>query len=773
MPAEKKEPTHGVEPESQEIKLQLRQDAVQHLSKHGTIVDLFAGEGIVSEIYKPHAERLILVDDDKRKLGSAKRRLQNGSVEYFNMDNFKFMEEILPSIRNLTLVDFDPYGSVGKHLQAFFNAYPVKHQFILCLTDGATKDIRGIMQDDAWREHYLSDRKEVGKYDWPDLIEALLRKLGSTHGFEIRQINGGWNSDYGAWYASYLIQPKGVGKAELQDLPGLYLVEPHSYWIWNGEKTAIVKSVKFQAHINEPLYLLGEYVYGIIKLHEPREISLKQFEDLRDRHRISESERKRWWPDKTQLYLYEFDLVEKFKQPKEYEFQPGTQIFVSHVVFKAREGGVNLTFLGTLGEIEETSEGHRRDSSLLASVDSVKLLIDFGEDHKGTLGRIKPDWILLTHLHPDHAFGLKDGEVQCPVYMSEESSKLLKDAGLLNISDRRTFKDFEGFTVGPFTVTPIPVTHSTKAPAHGFRIELNDHMIAYFPDVLEISRPEEAFRDVGLYIGDGSAVTRDIRRFSEGEPIGHASMMKQTKMAREFGVKEIYFTHLGSQPLSEGKDLSEIVENFGAKVAYDGLTLHLKGDRIEVEKAYLSRCKPAYRIFDLSDLEEIKAFQDPDQEIVAEVKWDGERIQIEKAGTESRFYSDMPRDISKRLPTQVKEISGMEGSFTLDSEAVMLDVEEKEALHRSMVVAFLNAKTDPEPACDMLHLMVFDVLKLGDRDLRDEPLSERLKILSKFKDTDHIHFMIPERDLGKKALGYVVKRNSSDFPKIVENLMTH
>ena len=248
-------------------------------------------------------------------------------------------------------------------------------------------------------------------------------------------------------------------------------------------------------------------------------------------------------------------------------------------------------------------------------------------------------------------------------------------------------------------------------------------------------------------------------------------MMKQAKIAQEHGVEQIIFTHLGEQPLREGKELEEIVEGFGAKVAHDGMVLVLGKE--EIEKAYLTRCKPAYRIFELSDLKEIKAFQDPDQEIEISIKWDGERLQIHKESEKVTFYSDMPRDVSARLPIQVKEAAGLEGDYAFDAEAVMLDVAKKEALHRSMVVAFLNAKTDPEPTCQMLHLMVFDILRYRGEDLRNKPLSEREKVLAKFKDIEHIHFILPERDHKKEALAYIVKRSDPDFEKLIKKLAEH
>jgi len=76
---------------------------------------------------------------------------------------------------------------------------------------------------------------------------------------------------------------------------------------------------------------------------------------------------------------------------------------------------MKLTFLGTKGEIEESSKTHKMHSSLLIQKDDARILIDFGETWKGRLDDVKPTHILLTHAHKDHAHGF-DEPVSVPVY---------------------------------------------------------------------------------------------------------------------------------------------------------------------------------------------------------------------------------------------------------------------------------------------------------------------------------------------------------------------
>jgi len=66
---------------------------------------------------------------------------------------------------------------------------------------------------------------------------------------------------------------------------GLYLVDPHPKLIWEGQKTAIVKTIPLKEHVDQPLYLLGKRLaYGIIVLEKPRVIDLDEFKDLEVYH---------------------------------------------------------------------------------------------------------------------------------------------------------------------------------------------------------------------------------------------------------------------------------------------------------------------------------------------------------------------------------------------------------------------------------------------------------------------------------------------------------
>jgi glyoxylase-like metal-dependent hydrolase (beta-lactamase superfamily II) len=83
---------------------------------------------------------------------------------------------------------------------------------------------------------------------------------------------------------------------------------------------------------------------------------------------------------------------------------------------------MKLTFLGTRGEIDARTRRHRMHTSLLVSYRTADVMIDCGFDWLGKLNRVDPRAFVVTHAHPDHAWGLKLG-APCPVYPPEKRGR--------------------------------------------------------------------------------------------------------------------------------------------------------------------------------------------------------------------------------------------------------------------------------------------------------------------------------------------------------------
>src|SRR2546428_70659 len=167
---------------------------------------------------------------------------------------------------------------------------------------------------------------------------------------------------------------------------------------------------------------------------------------------------------------------------------------------------MKLTFLGTRGEIEARTRRHRMHSSLGVSYRGADVMIDCGLDWLGKFERLHPDAIVLTHAHPDHAWGLQRG-APCPVFAPQKTWRTLKNC---RIEDRRLIKERVPTKICGITFEAFAVEHSVLAPAVAYRVSAGRARIFYGPDLLYIHERAPALKDVQIYIGDGATLTRSL-----------------------------------------------------------------------------------------------------------------------------------------------------------------------------------------------------------------------------------------------------------------------
>ena len=110
---------------------------------------------------------------------------------------------------------------------------------------------------------------------------------------------------------------------------GLILVESHGTYIYDGEKTIIIKSINLSHISNVPLLLIEHKdALGIIYLSAPIEINISQFNKLKNKHMITDEERKLWWPKYKKLYQYNIIKFHKFKYKFAVTYPQGPQVLV-------------------------------------------------------------------------------------------------------------------------------------------------------------------------------------------------------------------------------------------------------------------------------------------------------------------------------------------------------------------------------------------------------------------------------------------------------------
>jgi ribonuclease BN (tRNA processing enzyme) len=235
---------------------------------------------------------------------------------------------------------------------------------------------------------------------------------------------------------------------------------------------------------------------------------------------------------------------------------------------------MKLTFMGTRGNIDAKSRLHRMHSSLMVAYYEKRVMIDCGETWQGKIQQLNPKAIVLTHAHPDHAWGLKRG-VPAPVFATQEA---WDDLQKLEIKDRRTIKPRKPTSIHGISFEAFPVVHSTHAPAVGYRIKAGEVIIFYVPDLVYINDRENALRNVQLYIGDGATITRSMVRKIKGKLIGHTPIRTQLTWCQKLGVPRAIFTHLGSDIVArdERKQQAKIralarERGVEVEVAHDGM----------------------------------------------------------------------------------------------------------------------------------------------------------------------------------------------------------
>jgi glyoxylase-like metal-dependent hydrolase (beta-lactamase superfamily II) len=212
---------------------------------------------------------------------------------------------------------------------------------------------------------------------------------------------------------------------------------------------------------------------------------------------------------------------------------------------------VKLTFFGSRGYVKESSPAHTGHSAFLVESAGFRLLCDFGENRRGLLARIRPDAIVVSHAHPDHAWGLAEG-TGAPVYASRITHDLLRE---LPLGRRIVVGPGRRRKAGPFALTLFPVVHSVRCPGTAIRLEAEGKALLYSGDVVNIPDPGRAFAGAALYVGDGSTLTGSlVRRHESGVLIGHTTIRAQLGWLGRYAVPRAVFAHFGKGPIEMGDE---------------------------------------------------------------------------------------------------------------------------------------------------------------------------------------------------------------------------
>ncbi|MFZ1119583.1 MAG: MBL fold metallo-hydrolase [Candidatus Binataceae bacterium] len=237
---------------------------------------------------------------------------------------------------------------------------------------------------------------------------------------------------------------------------------------------------------------------------------------------------------------------------------------------------MKLIFLGTRGYIEARNRYHRRHSSLLISSKGRRIMVDCGEDWRRSVGAVRPHAIFVTHAHPDHCGGLRDG-IDCPVYATAAA---WSGMNRYKIEQRQTIGVRNPLMVQGIGFEAFSVIHSLRAPAVGYRITADRVAVFYVPDVIDINDRAQALQGIKAFIGDGASMTRPLVRRHGSELFGHTTVRAQLGWCQEASVKQAIFTHCGSQIVKHDERAMNLKlramareRGVNARLAYDGLEI--------------------------------------------------------------------------------------------------------------------------------------------------------------------------------------------------------
>jgi len=196
---------------------------------------------------------------------------------------------------------------------------------------------------------------------------------------------------------------------------------------------------------------------------------------------------------------------------------------------------MRIRILGTRGEIGETARYHSRHSGIL--IDGA-LLVDLGEP-EFLAHALKA--VLITHLHPDHAYFVRSGAARppaaIPIYAPEPHPK----AALTVLGEAKTIAGYD--------VRPVPTHHSLKVRSQAYLVGDGSAKILYTGDMIWINKEHHPLlEDLDLviteasYFRKGGLVKRDKLT---GTIYGHTGVPDLVRLFKDYA-RRIVLVHLGS-----------------------------------------------------------------------------------------------------------------------------------------------------------------------------------------------------------------------------------
>ena len=197
---------------------------------------------------------------------------------------------------------------------------------------------------------------------------------------------------------------------------------------------------------------------------------------------------------------------------------------------------MNQVQLQFLGSGDAFGSGGRFQTCFLLRGAAGTVLVDCGASSLIPMRRAGVDpseigWVLLTHLHGDHFGGLPflilDGQFNRrtrPLLIAGPPGTRARVEAAMEVlfpGSTAVARRFETefvelrerttYPVGPATVTPFPVPHSSGAPSYALRVAIDGKVIAYSGDTEWTENLLEAARGADLFICEAYFFEKKIK----------------------------------------------------------------------------------------------------------------------------------------------------------------------------------------------------------------------------------------------------------------------
>lgn len=158
-------------------------EAIKNCNQTNLVLELYAGTGGLTNLYSKYFKNIIT--NDLNKDSDAKHH-------YSAMKFLENINEILPSLTKIDLIDFDCYGCPALEIQKYFEKRgKLDVPFVLRFSDGLGLFLKRNKNENVIRKRYLIEGVIPMERVWlrhPQLIDYFMQTMASRYGMKATKI---------------------------------------------------------------------------------------------------------------------------------------------------------------------------------------------------------------------------------------------------------------------------------------------------------------------------------------------------------------------------------------------------------------------------------------------------------------------------------------------------------------------------------------------------------------------------------------------------------